>query len=440
MLNKLEAIFMLLAEKIGKNKYLISIRDGFLLTTPLLIIGSFFLLIANFPINNWTEFWARFFGENWTAYMAKPTNATFDIMAILAVVGIAYSFARELKVDKLSGAAVALVSWFILMPYKVSDGSITLAGIPLNWIGSKGIFIGIITAFVSVHIYAWVIKKGWVIKMPNGVPPAVTQSFAALVPSTVVIGIFFLVNSLLALTPYNNAFELVFRFLQEPLLILGNTLGAVLVAMGFQHLFWFFGINGSSVVGAVFNPILKALSVENLDAFKAGQEIPNIITGQFQDMFATFGGAGSTLSLIIAIFIVCRSQRIKQMGKLSFLPGVFGINEPIIFGLPIMLNPLMLIPFALIPTINIIITYFCMTAGLVPLTNGVQIPWTTPPVISGFLVSGWQGSVLQLILIVLGVLMYIPFIKMLDKQYLKEEAVNAANDEDDDIDFDDLTL
>ena len=128
------------------------------------------------------------------------------------------------------------------------------------------------------------------------------------------------------------------------------------------------------------------------------------------------------------------------MGKLSFLPGVFGINEPIIFGLPIMLNPLMLIPFALIPTINIIITYFCMTAGLVPLTNGVQIPWTTPPVISGFLVSGWQGSVLQLILIVLGVLMYIPFIKMLDKQYLKEEAVNAANDEDDDIDFDDLTL
>ncbi|NMS92050.1 PTS sugar transporter subunit IIC, partial [Clostridioides difficile] len=131
---------------------------------------------------------------------------------------------------------------------------------------------------------------------------------------------------------------------------------------------------------------------------------------------------------------------IKQMGKLSFLPGVFGINEPIIFGLPIMLNPLMLIPFALIPTINIIITYFLMSAGLVPLTNGVQIPWTTPPIISGFLVSGWQGSVLQLLLIILGVILYIPFIKMLDKQYLKEEAVNAANDEDDDIDFDDLTL
>ena len=244
MLDKLESIFMPLAEKIGKNKYLISIRDGFLLTTPLLIIGSFFLLIANFPINNWTEFWARFFGENWTAYMAKPTSATFDIMAILAVVGIAYSFSRELNVDKLSGAAVAVVSWFILMPYKVTDGSVTLNGIPLDWVGSKGIFIGIITVFVSVHIYAWVIKKGWIIKMPKGVPPAVTQSFAALVPSAVVLGVFFLVNSLLALTPYDNAFNFIFKFLQQPLLVLGNTLGAVLVAMGFQHFFWFFGING----------------------------------------------------------------------------------------------------------------------------------------------------------------------------------------------------
>lgn len=387
MLNKLEAIFMPLAEKIGKNKYLISIRDGFLLTTPLLIIGSFFLLIANFPINNWTEFWARFFGENWTDYMAKPTNATFDIMAILAVVGIAYSFARELKVDKLSGAAVALVSWFILMPYKVSDGSITLAGIPLNWIGSKGIFIGIITAFVSVHIYAWVIKKGWVIKMPNGVPPAVTQSFAALVPSTVVIGIFFLVNSLLALTPYNNAFELVFRFLQEPLLILGNTLGAVLVAMGFQHLFWFFGINGGSIVGSIMQPILTPLSMENLEAFKLGGVLPNVINQQFYDLFTTFGGAGSAISMLIAMVIICKSKRIKNLSKISFIPAIFGINEPIIFGLPIVLNSMILIPFLVTPLMNILVSYFAMISGLVPFTSGISIPWATPVIISGFLTT-----------------------------------------------------
>ena len=439
MLDKLESIFMPLAEKIGKNKYLISIRDGFLLTTPLLIIGSFFLLIANFPINNWTEFWARFFGENWTAYMAKPTSATFDIMAILAVVGIAYSFSRELNVDKLSGAAVAVVSWFILMPYKVTDGSVTLNGIPLDWVGSKGIFIGIITAFVSVHIYAWVIKKGWIIKMPKGVPPAVTQSFAALVPSAVVLGVFFLVNSLLALTPYNNAFEFIFRFLQQPLLVLGNTLGAVIVAMGFQHFFWFFGINGGSIVGSIMQPILTPLSMENLSAFQAGNPLPNVINQQFYDLFTTFGGAGSTLSMLIAMIIVCRSQRIKNLSKISVVPALFGINEPVIFGLPVVLNPTILIPFLLTPLINILISYFSMVSGLVPFTSGVSMPWTTPVIISGFLTTGWRGALLQLILVILGVFIYMPFVKMMDKQYKKEE-LQAIESSDDDVSLDDLSF
>ncbi|MFR5172640.1 MAG: PTS sugar transporter subunit IIC [Clostridium paraputrificum] len=430
---------MPLAEKIGKNKYLISIRDGFLLTTPLLIIGSFFLLIANFPINNWTEFWARFFGENWTAYMAKPTSATFDIMAILAVVGIAYSFSRELNVDKLSGAAVAVVSWFILMPYKVTDGSVTLNGIPLDWVGSKGIFIGIITAFVSVHIYAWVIKKGWIIKMPKGVPPAVTQSFAALVPSAVVLGVFFLANSLIAITPYDNAFNFIFKFLQQPLLVLGNTLGAVLVAMGFQHFFWFFGINGGSIVGSIMQPILTPLSMENLSAFQAGTALPNVINQQFYDLFTTFGGAGSTLSMLIAMIIVCRSQRIKNLSKISIVPALFGINEPVIFGLPVVLNPTILIPFLLTPLINILISYFSMVSGLVPFTSGVSMPWTTPVIISGFLTTGWRGALLQLILVILGVFIYMPFVKMMDKQYKKEE-LQASESADDDISLDDLSF
>lgn len=439
MLDKLESIFMPLAEKIGKNKYLISIRDGFLLTTPLLIIGSFFLLIANFPINNWTEFWARFFGENWTAYMAKSTSATFDIMAILAVVGIAYSFSRELNVDKLSGAAVAVVSWFILMPYKVTDGSVTLNGIPLDWVGSKGIFIGIITAFVSVHIYAWVIKKGWIIKMPKGVPPAVTQSFAALVPSAVVLGVFFLANSLIAITPYDNAFNFIFKFLQQPLLVLGNTLGAVLVAMGFQHFFWFFGINGGSIVGSIMQPILTPLSMENLSAFQAGTALPNVINQQFYDLFTTFGGAGSTLSMLIAMIIVCRSQRIKNLSKISIVPALFGINEPVIFGLPVVLNPTILIPFLLTPLINILISYFSMVSGLVPFTSGVSMPWTTPVIISGFLTTGWRGALLQLILVILGVFIYMPFVKMMDKQYKKEE-LQASESSDDDIYLDDLSF
>ena len=440
MLNKLESVLMPLAEKIGKNKYLIAIRDGFLLSMPLLIVGSFFLLIANFPIPGWTDFWARFFGDNWASYFSKPTDATFSIMAVLAVIGIGYSFAEQMNVDKLFGAAIALVSWFLIMPYEILvDGGSSVTGIPLNWVGSKGIFVGIIVAFLSVHIYAWVNKKGWVIKMPDGVPPTVAKSFSALIPAGISILVFFIMNIVFAMTPYKNAFNFIFTILQTPLLRLGNTLPAMVIAYIFLHLFWF-GVNGGSVVGAVFNPILQTLSADNLAAFQAGQALPNIISQQFQDLFATFGGCGSTLSLLIAMLLFCHSKRIKELGKLALIPGVFGINEPIVFGLPIVLNPMILIPFMLVPTINIVISYFCMSIGLVPICTGVAIPWTMPVVLSGFLATGRQRAVLQLLLLILGVFIYMPFIKMMDKQYLEDEAKASEKSDDDDFDFDDLSF
>lgn len=440
MLNKLESVLMPLAEKIGKNKYLIAVRDGFLLSMPLLIVGSFFLLIANFPIPGWSQFWARFFGENWTSYFAKPTDATFSIMAILAVIGIGYSFSEQMNVDRLFGAAISLVSWFLIMPYEILAGDTTVAGIPLGWVGSKGIFVGIICAFLAVHVYAWVNKKGWVIKMPEGVPPTVEKSFAALIPAGMSILVFFVINVVFAMTPYENAFNFIFTILQTPLLKLGNTLPAMVIAYIFLHFFWFFGVNGGSVVGAVFNPILQTLSADNLAAFQAGAPLPNIISQQFQDLFATFGGCGSTLSLLIAMLLFCRSKRVKELGKLAFIPGIFGINEPLVFGLPIVLNPMILIPFMLVPTINIVISYFCMSIGLVPLCSGVAIPWTMPVILSGFLATGWQGAVLQFLLLILGVFIYMPFIKMMDKQYLSDEAKAVASNDDDDISLDDLSF
>lgn len=277
--------------------------------------------------------------------------------------------------------------------------------------------------------------------MPDGVPPTVEKSFAALIPAGVSVLVFFVINVIFAMTPYGNAFNFIFTILQTPLLKLGNTLPAMVIAYIFLHFFWFFGVNGGSVVGAVFNPILQTLSAENLAAFQAGEALPNIISQQFQDLFATFGGAGSTLSLLIAMLLFCRSKRVRELGKLALIPGIFGINEPIIFGLPILLNPLMLIPFMLVPTINIVISYFCMSLGLVPLCSGVAIPWTMPVILSGFLATGWQGAVLQLVLLILGVLLYMPFIKMMDKQYLADESKkNDETEDDDDISLDDLSF
>ena len=302
-------------------------------------------------------------GNNWESLMSVPASASFDVMTILAVVGIAYSLGRQLEIDAIQSAALALVSFFILTPYTTlftpenSTQVYEVTSLPLKWMGSSGLFL-------------------------DGVPPTVVKSFEALIPSFVVVTIMFVLNWLVSLTSMGNLQDVIFTFLQTPLLSLGNTLGAMIIAYLFLHFFWFFGINGSSVVGAVFNPVLRALSVENMQAFKDGHEIPNII-----------------------------------------------------FGLPIVLNPIILIPFALVPTINIIISYFAMDWGLVPYTNGIQLPWTTPPIISGFLVSGWQASVLQALLIVLGMAIYYPFIKVLDDQYLREEK-EAEELEAEEIDFD----
>lgn len=428
ILDGLEKVLAPLAIKIGQNKYLIAIRDGFLVSTPLLIIGSIFLLIANFPITNWNDIMSGFLGENWKSLMVVPTAATFDVMTIFAVMGIGYSMGKQLKTDSISAAAVSLVAFFILTPFITNftvpgtDTVYQVSSLPLGWMGSRGLFMGMIIAILSVKIFDYFLRKGWTIKMPDGVPPMVTRSFEALIPSLFVIVPAFLINWGMSLTPYGSLQDFIFNVLQIPLLSLGNTLGAMVIAYIFLHFFWFFGINGGSVVGAVFNPVLRALSAENLELYQNNEPLKNIITGQFQDMYATFGGAGSTLSLIIVMIIFCKSQRIKTLSRLSFAAGVFGINEPIIFGLPVVLNPTILIPFVLVPTVNIIIAYFAMSSGLVPYTNGLSIPWTTPIVISGLLTTGWQGAVLQVLLLVIGMLIYYPFIRIMDKQYLEEEA------------------
>lgn len=468
MMKKLEKVLMPLAEAIAKNKYLISVRDGFLVATPLLIIGSIFLLIANFPIPAWTEWLGSVKIGNSTleALLSKQSDATFTIMAIFATMGIGYNFAKQMKTSAIFGAAVSLMSWFILMPFNATgkifailgaDGKAvkvaeatkaTVSGIDLGWLGAKGIFMGIICAIVSVHIYSFAERKKWTIKMPKGVPPTVVQSFAALIPAGLVMVLFFLVNMIFTACG-TNAFTFIFKFLQTPLLSLGDTVGAMIIAYIFLHLFWFFGVNGGSVVGAVFNPILQTLSLENQNIFRnlgaQGFSIENgahIISQQFQDLFATFGGCGSTLSLLIAMLLFCKSKRIKELGKLSLVPGIFGINEPIVFGLPIVLNPTIIIPFILVPTVNIILSYIAMSVGLFPPCNGINIPWTTPVIISGFLATNWVGAIFQAVLLVIGVFIYLPFIKIMDKQYLiEEEKVQVEEDDDfslDDVSFDDL--
>lgn len=446
MLKRLEKLMMPIADKLGSNKVLIAIRDGFLYTTPLIIIGSIFLLLANFPITGWSAFWAGIFGEGWEAYLGAVTQATFSSIAVLSTVGISYAYARELGGQRVEAALTSLVIFLILTPGKFSvmnEGQevAEASGISFQFIGNNGIFLAMVVALLSTRLLIAIYNKGWTIKMPDGVPPAVADSFAALIPSGIVITVFFIINIVFKMTSFGSAHEFVYTMLQAPLVNAGNTLGSYILYSLFGSLFWMFGINGPAVTNTIWSPITRAISIENMEALEAGLALPNIFTGNFVDFFQTAGGGGSTLSLVIVMLFFCKSKRIKQLSKLSILPGIFGINEPLIFGLPIVLNPILAIPFVLTPVLNTVLTYLATISGVIPKTTGIQIPWATPPVISGYLTTGsWRGAVFQIFFIVVGMAIYYPFIKILDRQYLEDEKTATVENEIDDLSFDDLDL
>ena len=446
MFKSMEKVLMPIADKLGSNKVLVAIRDGFLLTTPLIIVGSIFLLIANFPIPGWSEFFSKIFGNGWESSFTNVSRATFSVIAILTCVGTGYAYARELKGEKIQGAIISLVAFIILMPtripYEGAKGPGTISALGFEYIGTNGIFLALVVSLTSVLIFTWVYKKGWVIKMPPGVPPAVCDSFAALIPSAIVIFVFFLVRILIGMTSFETAHNLIYKLLQAPLKGAGNTLAAQVIYQFASTFLWFFGINGPAVTNTVFSPIFKILTVENLEAFQAGAALPNIYTSTFSDFFGNFGGGGSTLSLVILMLVLCKSKRIKQLGQLSIVPGIFGINEPIIFGLPIVLNPILIIPFLLVPVMNTVLSAIVTQLGIIPYTTGITLPWTTPIGFSGFLSTGSiVASIWQIILLALGCLVYYPFIKILDKKYLDDEKnYQEKVSEEDSINLEDLSL
>ncbi len=446
MFAKLEKFLTPVADKLGKNVILIAIRDGFLVSSPLIIVGSIFLLVANFPIPNWSQTVAGVFGEGWEQYFTAVSRSSFDMISLFASFGIAYSYAKQKDVNPVSAGAVALASFIILSTtihanFVNADGN-SFVGLATESTGSKGLFTAMVVSLIAASIFVSVTKRGWVIKLPDAVPPAVSASFAALIPTAIIFFVFFLVRIGFAVSPYGTAQNFVFVILQTPLGGLGKSFGFEIIYQFLSTLFWFFGVNGPAVTNTVFSPIHTLMTVENLEAFQAGTQLPNIFTGPFSDFFCNFGGAGSTLSLVILMLTICKSERLKQLGRLSIVPGIFGINEPIIFGLPVVLNPIIVLPFILVPVVNTLISQLATMVGILPYTTGVTLPWATPIGFSGFIATNSIiAPLFQFGLLALGCLIYLPFVKILDKEYLKEESGSGeTEDELDSISFEDLSF
>ncbi|MGL9790559.1 PTS sugar transporter subunit IIC [Enterococcus sp. DIV2469a] len=406
------------ATKLDQNRYLSAIKSGFLVITPFLIIGSFFLLINEFPIPAYRDFMQGLLGENWQVYFGKVNDMTMNLMSFVFIMGAANELAKFYKVDVISSEVVAIISFLILTPITNTD---TGNFLPMSYFGAAGLFVAILSTIGSVEIFRFISQKGWTIKMPDSVPPNVSKSFAALIPGLFVLAFFNLIRIGFLLTSYSDAQTFISQFLQEPLMKLGNSLPATLLFLLVEALLWAFGLHGAQITSAITTPIWRTLGIQNAELVAQGLPPENIISTQFYDNFVKLGGSSATIGLALALIFFARSSQYKTLGKLSFIPAIFNINEPLIFGLPVVLNPILIIPFVITPLVMCLITYFAMSTGIVPITNGLQLPWTTPPIISGFLLSGWQGAVLQVLLIATSFGIYFPFLRVEDKKIKKEE-------------------
>ncbi|HJE15670.1 MAG TPA: PTS transporter subunit EIIC, partial [Lapidilactobacillus dextrinicus] len=285
MQKKLEQFLMPVATKLGNNVVLMSLRDGFLIITPLIIVTSIFLLIGNFPIPGWNEFWTGVLGPQWSEWFSSVSNSVFSFTGLLACFGISYAYGKNRGLQAIHSSAVAIISFLILTPTTVTMGKKTIGAVQTMYLGPNGIFLGIFIALVSVEIYRFAIKRNWRIKMPEGVPPAVSQSFDALVPSGLVVLIFFLVRIGFSVSSFETAYNFIYTMLQAPLKGAGNSLPSVLLYNFIAMLLWCFGINGPTITNTVWSPIFFVLTQDNLTAFQKGLKLPHIYTQQFIDIF-----------------------------------------------------------------------------------------------------------------------------------------------------------
>ncbi|MBM7601268.1 PTS system cellobiose-specific IIC component [Virgibacillus halotolerans] len=415
MNNKFMGKFIEIAGRIGAQRHLVAIRDGFVAIMPLIIIGSIGILINNFPPLGKFELveWMNgIFGDgNWQAVGGSIWNGTFAVLGLLVAFSIAYNLAKSYEVDGLSAGLISAAAYIMLVP-ETPDWGLNFA-----WLGAQGLFVAIILALVLTELFRVLIQSKFTIKMPEGVPEGVARSFTALIPATVILIIVGFFQALINVFADVSIFEMIFNIIQEPLQGLGNTLPAAMVVAFLNHILWFFGLHGTNIIGSVIEPVYLPLIQENLELFSSGMsafDVPNLVTKPFLDSFVFMGGSGTTLALLIAIFIVVRREKnhpYREVAKLSAPASLFNINEPVIFGLPIVLNPVMLIPFILVPVTLTIISYVALATGIVPKTVAI-LPWTTPPLLSGYLVTGgsWRGVGLQIINLAVAVVLYVPFV------------------------------
>ncbi len=416
--------------KFVNTKAITALRNGMLYTMPFTIVGSIFLLLSNFPVQTVAD-WVKDSGLG--VYFDQAYGASFAIMSIFAVMGIAYSYVKNEGFEGLPAGMIGLVVYLLTMRSTVTDAEsgITIGNvIDKSWTSGQGMISAILVGLFVGWGYSWFLKRDIRIKLPEQVPANVANSFTALIPASVLITVAMIVYAIFDIVMKTTVVEWIYDVIQSPMQGVTDSLGGALLLGFLTPFLWFFGVHGSTIVGGIMGPILQANSLANSDILNSGKELTlanggHIVTQQFYDQFINVTGAGMTIGLVMFMAVLARSAQYRQLGRLSLAPAFFGINEPIVFATPIVMNPIMVIPFILTPVVSSMITYFALYTGLVPLFTAIQVPWTTPPVISGFLISGWQAALLQLIVLTIGFFIYFPFVRKMDQINVAQEQGEA---------------
>lgn len=426
IINTVERHIAPLAVKVGNQKHVRAMRDGFIVAMPFIIIGSFALVFAFPPFdadtqNSFGRAWLDFSSANFDNLM-MPFNMTMGIMAVFVAMGIGASLARAYKMDGITCAALSVMS-FLLIASPATDGALSM-----GHMSGTGIFTAVISAFFSVELIRILKKHNITIRLPEQVPPAIARSFEMLIP-VIVVFLTLLPLSLFVQAQYDMLIPDLVLEMFRPLVSASNTLPAIIGALLLCQLLWFAGIHGAAIVVGLLSPIFLTNIGANQEAYLAGETIPNVFTQPFWDFYIFIGGSGATFALVL-LMMFSRSVHLRSLGRMSFVPGFFQINEPVIFGSPLVLNPTMFIPFVFAPVLNAVIAYTAVHMGIVG--PGVsQTAWTAPALLGASWGSGWTLSpvLLVLALIVMDVFIYLPFFKMFEKQLLEEEGKLASKEQ-----------
>lgn len=422
----LEKILVPVAEKVSSNRYLKSLSGGFASTLPILILGAIATLLASLNFEFYQNLITSVGLKQVLSFIPRVTT---DMLALYVVFLIGSSLTDNLgfKNESILGGVLSLFTFLLMIPLGVSGvsagGETVVIGNALStrFLGAPGIFTAIIIGMVVPTIFAFVLRKGWTIKMPAGVPPQISTSFAALIPVFIIGFVFALLRYVLVITDSGDLNSLIYTTIQTPLMGLGASPFTFMAFIFLVSLFWFFGLHGGLIVLPFLFALYIPLGLENLAAVEAGIELPHLIVASNWQVYASLGGGGGTLGLVFYMAFVAKSKRYKTLGKLALPASLVGINEPIIFGSPIVLNPYVLLPFILTPLTTFVIAYVLTVIGVVPPLNGVSIPLGTPVVFAGFLAGGWRVAILQIVLIGVQFVIYFPFIRLLDKKAVIEE-------------------